>query len=500
MKGKTKAAVRNTGVTALLALVMIVVAGSCTKKTETAAGDGVQAAVSADLEMRQDSYGFSYMDRPNVQGAMVEYPMDLKGRTIYIGTGWPNAYPTREQLDGSGSTKAIAVLRSIEKDYNCKFEIVDTSVAGYEAQNIVQMLTVQKAAGAINIDWLDIQNNQNPGKPLFIDFMYPAENIVPIKNQPQGTWTNWEYLPDAYLVDGKRYAAQIDGSGPWGSVRTAVVFNRDLAERYGIENMYDLVRTKKWTFDKFREIIETVYDKSGGATVGITKTWRVPRDFFRSFLMANDANPFQMQGGRLITSVGTEKALVGAQFVADLLSRGLLQNTEWETSLNTFYSGGSFFYFIENYELSDMKNKPSFDVGLLPHPMGPDAQDYTTHVNIYRGWLFVNNGKSMDESGAVFVAYHKRMGAYYPDFDNSYEENSWRDDMAGLLDYNEDDLEMLDVIANSLEMDQTYMLIDNGGFDAAINAIGSGEATVKEAFDQVKNSVQAQVDEFNNYR
>jgi hypothetical protein len=111
----------------------------------------------------------------------------------------------------------------------------------------------------------------------------------------------------------------------------------------------------------------------------------------------------------------------------------------------------------------------------------------------------VNNGRNVEEAAAVWLAFWKRMGAYYPDFDQSYEEISLADQTAGLLNYNEDDIEMADIIMHSLVTNQVYMLLNDGGYDNATSSIFSGNETPKEAFDRIKNSVQAQVDEFNNY-
>jgi hypothetical protein len=169
-------------------------------------------------------------------------------------------------------------------------------------------------------------------------------------------------------------------------------------------------------------------------------------------------------------------------------------------AMNTFFSERSFFYIVEGYEMSGIASSAPFEIGLLPPPMGPDAEDYMSCATICVAYNFVNNGKSMDESGAVFVAYNKRMGNYYPDFDSSYEELSWREQLEVYFDYSTDDMEMVDLILDSISFDHMFKLPNpRATFFDAYSSIFFGNATPKEAFDGVAGPVNAALDEANNY-
>jgi hypothetical protein len=71
--------------------------------------------------------------------------------------------------------------------------------------------------------------------------------------------------------------------------------------------------------------------------------------------------------------------------------------------------------------------------------------------------------------------------------------------VAGLLEYNEDDMEMALIFINSTIPNQSNMLMNIGDYNNALSTITAGSETPKEAFDRVKGSLQAQVDEFNSY-
>lgn len=69
---------------------------------------------------------------------------------------------------------------------------------------------------------------------------------------------------DGLTVNGKLYGMVSDISMMTLSGVRAIIFNRDLAKNYNLENPYDLVEKNQWTLDKMSEMVLSVSDDLNG--------------------------------------------------------------------------------------------------------------------------------------------------------------------------------------------------------------------------------------------
>ena len=262
----------------------------------------------------------------------------------------------------------------------------------------------------------------------------------------------------------------------------AVYFNKDLVEKYGLENPYDLVREKTWTIDAMHEMTKKVhhmhgsqmsYDPSVGDVWGM-----VAQSYDYYAFMLGCGQPMIDMSGEVPTMRIDEEENIQAFMdvyellldsdnvgVADFFGRwdsGVYgQETTIFTSGNALFMPGT----INSVFGEAMKNA-EIKYGIIPMPMRNSGQqeNYTTSVSVY--WcpaisIPTSNVEKLDATCYALEAmafYGKKLVTpeYY---DRTLSYKRFKDD---------ESLEMLDLIFRN----RTY---DIGAiFDFTTGANGSG--------------------------
>jgi len=204
---------------------------------------------------------------------------------------------------------------------------------------------------------------------------------LPYLNFEKPWWASW--LIKDYEVAGKSYLAMND-MGIDGIVFTACFyFNKDLVHQYSLENLYDLVRDRKWTLDKFAEYIKDFgADLNGDGILDENDLYGFTgiggRNF--EFMYASDQTVTQRdEDGIPQLAINTEKMFTIFEKCKDIF-----------TSKDTFFDDvASVPVFREsrallstgnlNYALTSLRNM-EIDFGIIPYPKYDEKQtDYFTH-------------------------------------------------------------------------------------------------------------------------
>ena len=165
--------------------------------------------------------------------------------------------------------------------------------------------------------------------------------------------------------------------------------NLDLAEKLGVENLYDVVRDGKWTLDKMREVSSLYYaDLDGDTKAG-------QADQFG--LLLNSSNHFtgfiESLGVDIVDISGDDQKLVfGNAHNTDVISKlsDMIYNTdgiyfdkkgEQETMYNSIFRDGNVLLATGWFMHTDAFRDVNFGYGVLPYPKWDESQtDYATTV------------------------------------------------------------------------------------------------------------------------
>ena len=229
----------------------------------------------------------------------------------------------------------------------------------------------------------------------------------------------------------------------------SILFNKEMIRTYNLENPYDLVRNKEWTFDKFCEMGRAVSDVSSEDvfqnTYGVLASYADPADFFGAageFICVKDENDLP------VIRIGKEQRSIRvAQTVLDAYNNG----GEWMVSANDrsifssmtdslrIFSQGRVLFRVSGFSAATKLRKSS-DVmfGILPMPLFDDTQeDYISYCgssNDVAGIAIPKTAPDPDFSAYMIDAYsagaknlvtkaYVNVNLYQRDaFDNESEE------------------------------------------------------------------------------
>lgn len=205
---------------------------------------------------------------------------------------------------------------------------------------------------------------------------------------PEKPWWSDKFMK-ASSIDGKYYF--VTGDASLGLIKNmfCVYENLDLAEKLGVENLYDVVRDGKWTLDKMREVASLYYvDLDGDTKAG-------QADQFG--LLLNSSNHFtgfiESLGVDIVDISGDDPKLVfGNAHNTDVISKltDMIYNTdgiyfdkkgEEETMYNSIFRDGNVLLATGWLMHTDAFRDVNFGYGVLPYPKWDESQmDYATTV------------------------------------------------------------------------------------------------------------------------
>ena len=440
---------------------------------------------------------------PSADGAgngteTTEYPLPVKNfgnekftvYTRWYTDGWDWNVNDIYSEENSGDTISNAVhIRNtrVEERYNIEIEQVKDGLADDAANIRTILLSGEDTYDAI------IMSGHVMGtlgqEELLYDLM-ELDNIDPYAEYWNPT------LTDVLTLNGKLYYAMGDLSATDNRAVRCLYFNKDLFEKYAIEDPYELVKSGKWTHDKFFEIIKSanfeidgdgkmtendIYGLLTQPSIGVNLYYSTKNQFVskdeNDLLIPSFADDIDVMQG---ISDGVTEALP-YMYVSD----------DYNKLLDMFAEGHGLFYAEVLIKIETMRQN-SLNVGILPMPKLDEAQEgYSQFADGYcLNFAGIPVTSQTPEDSALILealSYESQdtlTPAYY---DICLTGKSIRD---------EESKDMLDIIFDSyiVDNDEILKIGVNKNFGGALRGIVGIASTVASS----EKSANALIEKVNN--
>lgn len=393
--------------------------------------------------------------------------------------------------DGEPVNDAVYKRNSkIEEKYNCKIEQVKTNDE-WGAGNIKTSIVAGDSAydGTLMSSRMLVS--------LGLEGLLTDLTTLPDLDLTKDYWN--PKLCKELSLGGKIWYAMGDLSATDNRAVRCLYFNKDLFEKYGLDNPYELVKSGNWTIDRFLGMVSGgLVDLNGDGKYTDDDQWGL---FVQP---AIGQNLYYSSGARivnkdendnLVLSLGTDAALGRMQDIADRVKTNkdaMNISYDYQTMIPLFAEGHSLFYsevslFIERFRQYE------FDVGMLPMPKYDENQaDYCQYAD--GGCLNLAaipiDSKTPDDTALLLEAMSAESvdtltKAYY---DICVTGKSVRD---------EESVEMLDIIFRNYMIDYADLLGDSYT-GPILNAL-AGEKEVASTVASSSKIIQKKIDQVNEY-
>lgn len=278
-------------------------------------------------------------------------------------------------------------------------------------------------------------------------------------------------------------------------------FNKQLTEDFKLENMYDLVRSGKWTIDKMAEMCQVVSgDLNGNNQVD-------KEDRFGLLAEPTTLQYFATAGGvrfsdrdkdgELYLSVYGDRVIGIVESLVPLLNSAEMtmmstkyaagyNNVYFDLFLPVFFDNRALFYSNQLLVALEMRSMDG-DFGILPTPKYDEAQkEYYTIGN--EAWsealIIPATSTDLDMIGHVIDAYGWQAQKYItPSFvDYTVLDKSIRD---------EDSAEMVELILNSQTFDLAYIFNWGSCRSMLSTLVNNNDTNYASKYDSIKASAEA---------
>lgn len=356
------------------------------------------------------------------------------------------------------------VRHKVEEDYNCKIKIL-------AIDNTIENVRTKVLAGDKIADIIDVEGfNLLP--------MARAGYIIPLEGVEGLNIKDSRYIQgysDFTEFNGKHYGLNFMRPA---EARVCMIYNRDLLEKYGIsEDPQELMKSNKWTFDKFREMCKTATRDTNGDGQNDSYGCYValPETFGLSMISANNGKLVSTEGGVASESFNDAKVLNALNFVYDLVNKDKTvaygdtfgSGFSEKDAIAKFVAGELAFFYCETWQINQLL-KPTcgdLDYGLISLPMGPDASGYVSPSENARNFCITSTNKDVDKTVTILNALAKYTAEY------GEGEDWWHYDLQ--MDYFQE--------GDTASVDVYTTLLDNATLDLGVG--------VTELWDNFKTSV-----------
>lgn len=342
------------------------------------------------------------------------------------------------------------VRHKVEEDYNCKITVL---ALNNTVENVrTKILAGDKIADIIHVQGYELIQMARAG------YIIPLESVDGLNLEDERYVQGYINLTE---FNGQHYGLNFFRPA---EARVCVIYNRDLIEKYGLEDPQELMKSGEWTFDKFREMCKAGTRDTNGDGTNDTYGCYVthPETFGMSMISANGGNIVTSEGGVAKEAFDDQKALTALNFIYDLVqtdktvaypsAQGVAG--EEKEAIARFAAGEYLFYECETFVLNQML-KPiagDLDYGLLSIPMGPDATEYISPSENACNFCITSTNKDVDKTVTILNALARYMSEY------GEEENWWHYDLE--MDYFQE--------GDDASVEVYLQLLDSATFDLGV--------------------------------
>ncbi|MCG8512732.1 MAG: extracellular solute-binding protein [Halanaerobiales bacterium] len=406
---------------------------------------------------------------------------------VVIWAGLVQAYDFKG-IDLQGETITVVswhdVLKDIERDYpgriaeaeekfNCKLEYV-----GIHWDDYAEGLMNRLLAGDSVYDFWKV--NHNFFWELFSQkAFYPVSEIVPAAYYPT--------LPPPHqsIIDNLSYQGVRYGFSSYGSLLGSmrfVAWNKDMFEREGLPDLYELYRTGQWTWDQALEIAKKTTRDTDGDGNNDQWGWSTVWSFDLGF--SNDARLTKEINGQRVFTYDQQPALeaLASYYQWQYIDKVVLSG-DWGG--DNFKAGTVAMQPLEFWRIEFMNKDFNFDFGIVPMPKGPSASRYGyPHVSM-ETMVLPANSRAAKEIVAV-ADFLFQAEDYYYGLEKSIAKNV-------------PDRTAVEVVKEGMKSWDGEILMFGAAlpdeWSDAFRSIMDGEKTPAAAMAEIKGKVQVNLDQ-----
>jgi len=430
------------------------------------------------------------------EGKTDDTVVDLEGYEFTIASQFIQNDPDMDAIMDSERYFEEA-RRHVEETYNCKITVTyfNPTIENMRAK----IMSGEKIADVIHIASNKLLPSITAG---YVQSLSNVEGLYPDDYRWVDATTNMAtYNGECYGLNFMRPS----------EVRTCLLYNREILKESGVEeDIVQLVRDKQWTFDKFEEIAKKcTRDKNGDGTIDVYGLYvAVTQQLGISMINANGGNLVAVgEDGLAKENFNSQEAVTALNYLSKWINQdGIVANVYGSMSqlglttqnyANYFANGECAFLSCESWLDTQYLKKIAgdLDFGMVPMPMGPDADEYITSA--YNGLVFAipsTNTEDLDKTVIVLNALAKAVAGEESEEDSAFDYDI---EMSYFQKGDTDSVEMYKLILDSSYVDLGTGISDmlsDFGTKCVIDACYRNVGTPAAALEAVSGTYQDVID------
>ncbi len=178
-----------------------------------------------------------------------------------------------------------------------------------------------------------------------------------------------------------------------------ITFNKELCASAGYDDMYQLVREKKWNWDAYREIARaTTKDLDAD---GVPDIWGTGATAWGNEAISNGVQYIDEVDGKWRLTISSDAGIEALQFLYDM---NYADGTRWDVSSGqcreAFANGTITFNWAQMGHINgpgETIYNSAHDYGIIPMPLGPSATEYLSMSNGVDAFVIQNSNQDLDK-------------------------------------------------------------------------------------------------------
>lgn len=358
---------------------------ACVKDQNTDTDPADVTTNAADTEP-EDTVDENYIMDPDIIAKADQF----KGETLTIlaNSGfWPADDLYREEDSEDPVDSAIYNRNAtVESKYGIKIKVEEDATVA---------TTLKNAFMAGNDDYDVAAFCAFEACPLASENIF--QDLTSIENLDLKKYYWDQGLYSGLSIDNKLFYITGDISTKANAGTFIMIYNKKLAEQYDLENLYDVVREKRWTLDYLNDIIkEHGYIDNGDNKLGVDDTFGmgIQVEAYLAFYFGAGGRMVEKDGDDMPSlALNTEKNISIIDKIYDLtrLDKKTIDSHEWLNvppfsdgegfaSTKAFMENRCLFYLTNASNIAGLREMDA-DFGILPNPKYDDKQqEYYSYV------------------------------------------------------------------------------------------------------------------------
>lgn len=451
-----------------------------TMKVQQNSNDNSDILANSAVNSNDSGSGYSQSSNSNSSKQVSSSKVDLNGYIIKIASCWSGNWKPLDGVSVAGD-KMLDAFAKLEEEYKCKINFVFAP-----PESLVRDVTASIQAGKKYADVIHIPPQQFTSL-IKSDIFEPLSNITQINiNDTIFNNTSAGISTFKGVRYGLSWSSHVNFISP-----LVMFFNKDLLQRTGQPDLYQIVESKQWTWDKFTKICSDIQQKDStvkgmGAIDSLSAMASWPKS--NGIAYAEEIN------GKFIFPSTDKRLITSLQFAQDIQQKYkiVFENkpddwSQWQQTVLPAFMDGKLAFMIQDYYVGKtflygkMKNK----YGIVPFPMGPDVKNYFGQFGNVDFFVFPKGNKDLDKASKLLYLIAQKT--YNNNFTNEI----------GTSVYDQGSIDMLKIMINNPVVDPATNIADYNSFlFPELAKITKGQITPKNLLDSIQPKAQSILDQF----